>query len=151
MLRSLIQKKENLRGLMSELWKVKEGGKDWSREQREQYDKHHEQVKKLDDDIKLRSEYVESFQASLPKADKDFNKLQKRASIFNIIKRELFDATKDSRFKVDEGPIAEVIQERSKNIDSQFIRPGEIPVPLKRIWQGFRDKGDYYYSNGSGC
>ena len=151
MLRSLIQKKENLRGLMSELWKVKEQGKDWSREQREQYDKHHEQVKKLDDDIKLRSEYVESFQASLPKADKDFNKLQKRASIFNIIKRELFDATKDSRFKVDEGPIAEVIQERSKNIDSQFIRPGEIPVPLNEFGKGLETRATVTTATGVGA
>ena len=42
----------------------------------------------------------------------------------------MFDATKDSRFKIDDGPIREVIQERSKNLDPQFIKTGQVPVPL---------------------
>ena len=130
MLRTLIQKKENLRGLMATLWEKKERGQDWSKEERAEYDKHHESVKKLDEDIKLRGEYVETFQRELPKADKEFNKLKERASVFAILKRELYDATKDGRFKIDGGPISEVIQERMRGIDSQFVKTGQVPVPL---------------------
>ena len=130
MLRSLILKKEKIRSQMAELWKLKESGKDWTKEQRADYDKHNEQIKKLDDDIKLRSDYVENFQNELPKADKNFQDLEKRASFYNLIKRELYDSLKDSRFKIDDGPIKEVIAERSKKIDSQFIKPGEVPFKL---------------------
>ena len=131
MLRTLIQKKEKIRGLMSELWKKREAGTAWSKEQREEYDKHSEEVKKLDEDIKLRSEYVETFQAEKPKAEKSFDKLQKKASIFNILKRQLFDELKDSRLKVDDGPIKEVIQERSAKMDGQFMKAGEAPVRMQ--------------------
>jgi len=147
MLRTLIQKKENLRGLMATLWEKKERGQDWSKEEREAYDKHHEAVKKLDVDIKLRSEFCETFQQNLPKADKEFNKLQSRASIFNIIKRELYDATKDARFKIDGGPITEVVQERAKQIDSQFVKPGETPVRLS----DFKTRATIDTSAGSGA
>ena len=129
MLRSLIQKKEKIRSQMAELWKAKESS-EWTKEQRADYDKHSEAVKKLDDDIKLRSDYVETFQAELPKADKDFQSLERKASFFNLIKRELFESTNDSRFKIDSGPIKEVIAEREKNIPDQFRKTGDIPFQL---------------------
>ena len=147
MLRSLIQKKENLRGLMATLWEKKERGQDWSKEERDQYDKHTEAVRKLNEDIKLRAEYTENFQASLPKAEKEFAQLTKRASVFNILKREIYEATNDSRFKIDSGPIREVIQERSKGIDSQFIKPGETPVPMG----DFKTRATIDTSAGSGA
>ena len=148
MLRTLIQKKENLRSKMSELWKVKEEGKEWSNEQRSEYDKLHEQVKKIDDDIKLRSEYVENFRHKEDKEDKKFKQLENRASIFNIIKRQAFEMTNDSRLKIDGGPINEVMQERSKNIDSQFIKPGEVLVPLNSF--GIKKRATLSTAAGSG-
>ena len=151
MLRTLIQKKENLRGLMATLWEKKERGQPWSKEEREQYDKHSAEVKKLNEDIKLRAEYTENFQASLPKEDKEFKKLEGRASIFNILKRELFEATKDSRFKVDGGPINEVVQERSKIIDSQYIKPGETPVPLNEFGRGLEKRATVTTASSSGA
>lgn len=149
MLRTLLQKKENLRGMMSALWDKREKGQSWTKEEKESYDKHASAVKVLDQDIKLRSEFVESFQQNLPKADKDFQNLEKRASVFQILKRELFDATKDSRFKVDVGPINEVIQERAKVIDSQFVKPGETPVPLNEFGRGMQQRATITTSAGS--
>ena len=150
MLRTLIQKKEKLRGQMSDLWKKREEGKPWSQEEMQSYDKFLEEVKGIDSDIKLRSEYVETFQRELPKEDKDFQKIEKRASIFNIIKRDLHEATGDSRFKVDAGPIREVTQERVKNIDSQFIKPGETPVPLNEFGRGMEKRATVTTGTGSG-
>ena len=147
MLRTMLQKKENLRGLMATLWEKREQGKEWSKAEREAYDKHSADVKQLNLDIKERAEYTEAFQQSLSKEDKSFQKLEKRASIFNILKRELFEATKDGRFKVDDGPIREVIQERSKTLDSQFIKPGETPVPLN----AFETRATIDTSAGSGA
>ena len=72
------------------------------------------------------------FSAIFLKADKKFQNLEKKASFFNLIKRELFKESGDSRFKIDTGPIDEVIQERSKKIDQQFLKPGEIPFKLER-------------------
>ena len=119
-----------------------------TKEEKERYDKHSAEVKKLNEDIKLRAEYTESFQASLPKEDKEFEKLEKRASVFNIFKRALYEATGDSRFKIDAGPIDEVVQERSKKIDSQYVKPGETPVPLKDF--GIQKRATIDTSAGSG-
>ena len=150
MLRTLIQKKEKLKGQMSDLWKKREEGKPWSKEEMQSYDKFSEEVKGIDSDIKLRSEYMETFQRELPKPDKDFQKNEKRASIFNIIKRDLHETTGDSRFKVDSGPIREVTQERAKNLDSQFIKPGETPVPLNEFGKGMEKRATVTTSTGSG-
>ena len=147
MLRELILKKENIRSKMSELWKAKESS-EWTKEQRADYDKYAEQVKKVNEDIKLRAEYTENFQAELPKADKEFKNLEKRASFYNIVKRELFEATKDSRFKIDSGPIKEVIEERSKNIPDQFRKTGEIPFKLYP--QDIKKRATLSTASGSG-
>ena len=108
-------------------------------------------LKTLDSDIKLRSEYMETFQRELPKPDKNFQKNEKRSSIFNIIKRDLHEATGDSRFKVDSGPIKEVTQERSKNLDSQFIKPGETPVPLNEFGRGIEKRATVTTATGVRC
>ena len=147
MLRTLLQKKENLRGLMATLWEKREEGGSWTKEEKESYDKHSAEVKKLNEDIKLRAEYTESFQASLPKEDKEFKKLENRASTFNIIKRDLYEATGDSRFKIDSGPINEVVQERTKQVDTQYIKPGFSPIPLKDF--GIQERATIDTSAGS--
>ena len=146
MLRSMIQKKEKIRSQMSDLWKVKENGKEWDKEQREKYDALHEEVKSLDDDIKLRSEYAETFQRELPKEDRQFNNLKKKASVFNLIKRDIYQATNDPRLKIDHGPLDEVIQERSKGLDSQYVKSGETPVPLS----DFQTRATLSTATGSG-
>ena len=151
MLRTLLQKKENLRGLMATLWEKREQGKAWSKEEREQYDKNKAEVDTLNRDIKERAEYVEAFQESRPKAEKEFSNLEKRASIFNILKRDLFEATGDARFKLDPGPIREVIKERARNLDSQFIRPGESPVPLNAFGEGMQERATLSTAAGSGA
>ena len=131
MLRTLIQRKENLRGQMADLWNKKEKA-EWSKEERASYDKHAEAVRKIDEDIKLRSEYVEIFQREQPKADRNFRSLEQKASPFNLIKREIFKETGDSRFKIDSGPIDEVLKERERSIDSQFRKAGELPFKLEK-------------------
>ena len=141
MLRTLIQKKEALREKMTALWQIRDDGKSWTPEQKSEYDKHSEAVKKLNSDIKERSEFLENFNQSLPKADKAFMDLQKnKASIVKIIKRAVYQANQDSRFKVDDGPIREVAEERSKNFDSNAIISGGVPIPASHFRDRFTDK-----------
>ena len=142
MLRTLIQKKEALREKMTALWQIRDDGKSWTPEQKSEYDKHSEAVKKLNSDIKERSEFLENFNQSLPKADKAFMDLQKnKASIVKIIKSAVYQANpNDSRFKVDDGPIREVAEERSKNFDSNAIIAGGVPIPASHFRDRFTDQ-----------
>ena len=89
MLRTLLQKKEQLRGLMAVLWEKREKGEDWTKEERADYDKHSAEVKKLNLDIKERSDYVESFHQNLPADQKEFKSLEKKASVFLILKKRI--------------------------------------------------------------
>lgn len=133
---------------MHTLWLIKEGGKDWTKEQRSEYDKHAEAVKKLDEDIKLRSEYVDHFQKTLPKEDKKFKELEKRASIFNIIKKEIYLEKRDSNFKIDSGPINEVLQERLRKLNPDYVK-GD-PVPLNEFGRGMKQRATVSTVAGSG-
>lgn len=131
MLRTLLQKKEKQRAIMSALWKQKET-KEWSKEQRTKYDEAMSEAKRLDSTIKERSDYVEMFQereSNKPEV-REMNKLKKHASVYNILRSQVFEATGDARFKVDSGPIREIVQEREKRIDSQYVKTGEVPVPI---------------------
>jgi len=127
MLRQLYLKKEKLRGLMSSLWDKRENGVDWTADEKKEYEKHTEDVRKIDEDIKLRSEYVETFKASKDKEDLQFERNKNDASLFKIIKGELYKQTRDESYKDDYGRVNEVLQEtRSK---AKHIKDGFIPVP----------------------
>ena len=127
MLRTLIQKRESIKGQMATLWKQKEDGKDWSPEERKQYDALHTQAKGVNEDIKLRSEYIEDLQASTPKADREYAKTERSVSLHSIIRSKIYDQTKDDGYKGDFGREREVLAEtrgKAKN-----VKDGYFPVP----------------------
>lgn len=127
MLRKLYIEKEKIRGLMSTLWKKREDGQDWTPDEKKQYEEHTEKVRKIDEDIKLRSEYVETFKQDKGKEDLNFDKNKREASLFKIIRSQIYAQTKDEAYKDDYGRVNEVLQEtRSK---SKNIKDGFFPVP----------------------
>ena len=127
MLRKLFLEKEKLRGFMSTLWDKRESGEDWTAEEKKQYEEHTEKVRKIDEDIKLRSEYVETFKASKDKEDLNFERNKNEASLFKIIRGEIYKQTRDEAYKDDYGRVNEVLQEtRSK---ARHIKDGYFPVP----------------------
>ena len=124
MLRTLLQRKQNLKKSMTALWSLKEK-REWSAEERGEYDRHAEAVKRLDSDIKARAEFDAAFEASLPKADLKFQELERKASLVNMLKREVFEVTKNSAFKQDYGQLNEVLQERDNKFP-EFAKPGSM-------------------------
>ena len=124
-MRGLLLDRDQLKKKMSALWALREK-RDWSNAERDDYDAAKAKAEKLNTDIKERGEFLEMFN-NKPEV-REHNQLKKKTSLFSIIKRELFSATRDKRFKVDPGPINECIQERSKGIDSQFLPTGAVPI-----------------------
>ena len=148
-MRQMIEKQDALRGKMSALWKLKEK-RDWSSDERNTYEKHAEEAKKISSDIKARSAFEEDFKRSLPKEDREFQGLEKRASIFKIIKRALFDEFKDQSYYVDDGPLHEVRQERSKNVPQEHLKTGGFPVPLSEFGRGLETRATITTAAGVG-
>ena len=120
-------KKEKIRGLMATLWKKRESGIDWTPDEKKEYEKHTEDVRKIDDDIKLRAEYVETFKASKDKTDLEYDKAKRAADIFHIIKAKIFEQTKDSAYSGDYGQVNEVLQEHRRNL--RHVKDGFTPIP----------------------
>ena len=148
MLRQMIEKLDALKGKMSALWKLKET-REWSSDERNTYEKYAEEAKKLSSDIKARSAYEEDFKKSLPKEDRKFEGIQKEASIFNIIKRGLFDEFKNQSYFVDDGPLNEVRQERSKNMPPEHLKNGAFPMPLSEFGRGLETRATISTAAGS--
>ena len=144
MLRALQIKKEKIRAKMSALWKKREDGQDWTPDEKKDYESHTEEVRKIDEDIKLRGEYVETFRQSKDKEDLNFDKSKRDASLFKIIRSQIYGQTKDESYKDDYGRVNEVLQEtRSK---AKHIKDGFTPVPES----AFEKRTDITSANASG-
>lgn len=150
MIRTFLQNKEIIRKEMNKLWD-KRKDVEWNKAERESYDKHSENLKKLNRDIKERSEYLEAFQEKNKNEKQEYSGLEKRASIFHLIKREIYREKNDNRYKVDSGPIDEVIQERSRKIDDQYIPSGFFPVPLNEFGKGLETRATITTAAGAGA
>ena len=59
-IRELYLKKESIRKKLEGLWTLRDT-REWSKEEREQYDQHKTEADQISSDLKLRSEYIESF------------------------------------------------------------------------------------------
>lgn len=126
-IRKLFLKKEDKRKELEKLWALRDSGTDWTPEQKEQYDKVASEVEKINADLKLRSEFIETFKMEKSKEDLAFEKNERDASLFKIIKSKIYEQTRDSSYKDDFGRVNEVLQEqRSK---TKNIRDGFTPIP----------------------
>ena len=119
--------KEEIRKKLDKLWTIRESGKNWSKEERAQYESLSGDAEKINEDIKLRSQYVENFKMSQDKEDLSFETSKRDASLFKIIKSKIFEQTRDQSYKDDFGRVNEVLQEhRSK---TKNIRDGFTGIP----------------------
>ena len=151
MIRSFIQQKATVKDVMASLWQKRESGEQWSSDERKTYDKNAERLKELDRDIKERSEYLESVQKEHTPEKTELARLEKRASLFNILKADLFEATnKDSRFKIDPGPLNEIKQERTKIVPPEHLETGAFPIPLDEFGRGMQKRATVSTAAGSG-
>ena len=148
MLRELQLKKEKLRKPMGALWKKKEGGQGWTAEEKKEYDELTEKVRKVDEDIKLRSEYVETFKQEKSKEDLQFDRNKQEASLFKIIRGKIYEQTKDAAYKDDYGRVNEVLQEtRSK---AHKVKDGFFPVPESALTRQVQKRTDITSGAASG-
>lgn len=126
-IRKLFLQKEKFRKELEDLWKLRESGKTWSNEQKQRYDEIENEVDTLNTDIKMRSKYLEDFKMSRSKDDIDFEKSERKASLFNIIRSKIYEQTRDESYKDDYGRVNEVLAEhRSK---THKIKDGFTPIP----------------------
>ena len=125
-IRELFVKKESLRKKLEGLWALRDK-RDWSKEERESYDKTASEAEQINSDLRLRSEYVETFKMEKSKEDLDFDKSKRDASLFQIIKSKIYEQTRDSSYKDDFGRVNEVLQEQRGK--TKNIRDGFTPVP----------------------
>ena len=155
MLRTLYLQKEKLRGAMAALWEKRQKGESWTPEEAKAYEKHTADARSLNDQIEKRAEFCELFQAQKTAEGRELSKLEDQASIFNLLKRQIFEATGDSRFKIDGGPQREVLAERRKKADDTLLETGGDPVPLsafgahERASQGLQKRATIDTSAGN--
>ena len=127
-IRAIYIKKEDIRKKLEGLWALRDN-REWSKEEREQYDKHKVEADKLSSDLQLRSEYIETFKLEKSKEDLDFDKSKEKASLFNIIRSKIFEQTNDSAYKDDYGRVNEVLAEHRNKTGPSHIKDGFTPVP----------------------
>ena len=87
-IRKLFLKKESLRKKLEGLWALRDS-RDWSESERADYDKAKSEADKVNSDLKLRAEFIESFKLERSKEDLDFAKSEREASLFNIIRAKI--------------------------------------------------------------
>ena len=126
-LRGLYLDKEELRKKMSSLWDKRESG-DWTPAERKEYDDLASKAKKVNEDLRLRAEYIEDFKMSKDKEDLGFDKSKRDCSLFKIIKQELFNQTRDGSYKDDFGRVNEVLSEHRSKV-SKHIKDGFTAIP----------------------
>ena len=127
-LRSLYIEKEALRKKMSALWTKREE-KEWTKEERTSYEDLASKAEKVNSDIQLRAEYIETFKMSQDKEDKDFEKSKRQASLFHIIKSKIYGQTRDESYKEDFGRVNEVLSEHRNKTKSRHLKDGFFSVP----------------------
>ena len=126
-IRKLFLKKESLRQKLEKLWELKDS-RDWTPEERKDYDQHKSEAEKVNADLRLRSEFLETFKAEKSKEDLDFDKSKTDASIFKIIKSKIYEQTRDSAYKDDFGRCNEVLAEH-RNKHKSRIKDGFTGIP----------------------
>ena len=127
-LRNMYLEKEKKRKTLAELWALRES-REWSKEEKEKYDKTAGEAEKIISDLKLRSEYVETFKMEKSKEDLDFEKSERKASLFNIIRSKIYEQTRDSSYKDDYGRVNECLAEHRNKTQDRHIKDGFTPVP----------------------
>ena len=155
MIRTLLLEKDKIRQSMKDLWKHREDGKSWTDDQKKTYDSLSERAKQLDKDLELRAEYEKTMEDQKPIADKKFDQFEKRASIVNLLKREVFKETKNSDLakSFDAGELDEIIQERN-NRYPEFASPNkmylgkDLMTPMKR--RAMKQRADLTTASTSG-
>ena len=125
-IRELYLKKESIRKKLEGLWTLRDT-REWSKEEREQYDQHKTEADQISSDLKLRSEYIESFKMEKGKEDIDFDKSKRDASLFKIIRSKIFEQTRDNAYKDDYGRVNEVLAEQRNK--TKNIKDGFTPIP----------------------
>lgn len=128
MLRELCLKREKNKKRMTALWNAKES-RDWSAEERKEYDELATKTESLNKDISLRSQFEKDFKLSKGKEDKDFERSQHKASIFNVIRSLIYRQTGDSSYKDDYGRVDECLQEHNRSVDKSIIKDGFASIP----------------------
>ena len=126
-IRELFLQKETLKQKLEKLWALRDE-RDWSKEESEDYEKHKSQADKLNKDIQLRSEFIETFKMEKSKEDISFEKSERDASLFKIIKSKIYEQTRDTSFKGDYGRVNEVLQEH-RNKHKKNIKDGFTGIP----------------------
>ena len=86
MLHNLIQDKTKLMDKMTQLWKIREEGKTFTREQESEYDKMSTQVKALNKTIRDRQEYLEYMRSSESKDESKFKFQMRSVGILDLMK-----------------------------------------------------------------
>lgn len=147
-IRELYIKKEDIRKKLEGLWALRDS-RDWSKEEREQYDKHKVEADKLSSDLQLRSEYIETFKMEKGKEDIDFDKSKRKASLFNIIRSKIFEQTRDPTYKDDYGQVNEVLAEHRNKTGPRHIKDGFTPIP-ESAFSGVKKRTDILSSGATG-
>ena len=127
-IRKLFLKKESLRKKLEGLWALRDS-RDWSESERADYDKAKSEADKVNSDLKLRAEFIESFKLERSKEDLDFAKSEREASLFNIIRAKIFEQTRDSSYKDDYGRVNEVLAEHRNKTHARHVQDGFTPIP----------------------
>ena len=127
-IRTLYLEKEKKRKELEKLWAVRES-RAWSKEEKDQYDKTASEAEKINADLKLRSEFIETFKMERSKEDTAFEKNERDASLFKIIKSKIYEQTNDQTFKDDFGRVNEVLQEHRNKTGAKNIRDGFTGIP----------------------
>ena len=136
---------------MSALWDKRESGKDWTPEERKDYESLASDADKVNSDLKLRAEYIEQFKHDKSKEDVDFDKSKRDASVFKIIRSMIFAQTHSPDYKGDYGRTNEVLAEHRNKTGGKNIRDGFTPVPESafRVARPARQKRTDILSSGA--
>ena len=127
-IRKLYLKKEEKRKQLEKLWALRDQ-RDWSKEEKDQYDKTASEAEKIKSDLQLRAEFIETFKMEKSKEDLDFEKSERKTSLFNIIRSKIYEQTRDGSYKDDYGRLNECLAEHRNKTNNRHIKDGFTPVP----------------------
>ena len=141
MLHNLTQSKSKKTAAMQELWKIKDSGKQWTREQSTEYDKLASEVKELQKEIDQRIEYqryISNDQTS--KDEKKFNRETANVDVGTLVRSLIFKRTGDHYFKEDCGKVQEFCREHSLKYGETSKAPDSLPL----VPQAFKNTARSY-------
>ena len=124
----------NVREDMSKLWKLREEGKQWDKDQKESYSKLEAKMKDLAKERDQRIEFERHIQNEKPKAVKRFERETDGISIVNLMRALLFKKHGESDFKEDVGRVNEFTREAENQYGSQ-AQVGSYSIPPRAFKQ----------------